>query len=147
MLVCSGRTAGTCRWLLALLVASVAVAPCAGAQGAQAAPAPWPAPARAASRSNPLPRTATVVKQGETVYRRDCEMCHGKRGAGDGQMAPSLPTKAANIATAKVQSQSDGALYWKILQGRGVMPTTEVTLTENERWAVVHFLRTLPKRH
>lgn len=141
----SARLGGTGRRCAALLVCVAAGVLRAGAQAPQSDPAPWPAPARAASRPNPVPKTTAVLRKGETVYRRDCEMCHGVRGAGDGKMAPSLPTKAANIATTKVQAQSDGALFWKIQQGRGVMPTTEVTLTDDERWAVVRFLRTLPR--
>lgn len=139
------RSGGSSRWCATLLICVAGTVLRAGAQAPQTDPTPWPAPARAASRPNPLPKTAAVLKKGETVYRRDCEMCHGTRGAGDGKMAPSLPTKAANIATTKVQAQSDGALFWKIQQGRGVMPTTEVTLTDDERWAVVRFLRTLPR--
>jgi len=40
-----------------------------------------------------------------------------------------------------VQSQSDGAFFWKMTEGRGVMP--KATLGESEKWAVINYLRTL----
>lgn len=147
-----GRASGvrSCVALSAALALVLAGVPArARAQGplvTQADPPPWSAPARAASRSNPLPSSAATIKQGQAVYKRDCELCHGVRGAGNGQLAPTLPTRAADLASRKVQAQSDGAMFWKIREGRGVMPTTQVTMTDDERWAVVTFLRTFAKR-
>lgn len=155
-----GACAARRRWRLAPSIVGGLVTVSVGASGvlsAQASapgathmtqvdPPPWVAPARPASRANPLPTTPAVVRQGQALYRANCELCHGARGAGDGQMAASLPTRAAHLASRKVQSQSDGALFWKILQGRSDMPTTQVTLTDDERWAIVRFLRTFAKR-
>jgi mono/diheme cytochrome c family protein len=43
-----------------------------------------------------------------------------------------------------VQEETDGALYWKISSGRGAMPPWR-HLLESDRWAVVHYLRSLKK--
>src|SRR5690606_3262985 len=42
---------------------------------------------------------------------------------------------------------ADGELYWFITKGvNGTdMPAFEQALTDEERWAIVHFLRTLPR--
>lgn len=152
MLDCLERPAGSGSLLVVSCVAVLLLATGASRLGAQGPHGPqpdltpWIAPARAASRGNPLPNTAATVKQGQAVYKRDCELCHGVRGAGNGQLAPTLPTKAADLGSKKVQSQTDGAMFWKIREGRGVMPTTQVTMTDDERWAVVSFLRTFAKR-
>jgi mono/diheme cytochrome c family protein len=42
-----------------------------------------------------------------------------------------------------VQQQSDGALFYKITEGRGPMPSFKTTLTEQQRWDVVNHIRTL----
>lgn len=132
--------------LVVSIAASVSRLGAQAPQSPQPNPVPWDVPARAAARANPVPSSPAIVKQGRELYHRDCELCHGTRGAGDGTMAASLPTKAANLGSAKVQSQSDGALFYKILHGRGPMPTTEVTLSDDERWAVVRYVRSFARR-
>jgi len=115
----------------------------ARAQGAANA-TPWVAPERASRRANPLPPTADAVKRGRNLFHRDCEQCHGKAGHGDGPLGVSLLPRPANLASEHVQSQSDGAFFWKMTEGRGVMP--KATLGENEKWAVIDYLRTLAAR-
>lgn len=102
---------------------------------------PWVAPERASHRENPLPPTADAVKRGHNLFHRDCEQCHGKTGHGDGPLGASLVPRPATLASALVQSQSDGALFWKMTEGRGVMPKAK--LDENEKWAVIDYIRTL----
>jgi mono/diheme cytochrome c family protein len=109
-----------------------------------APPGSWVAPARAALRVNPLPPTADAVKRGRDLFHRDCEQCHGVAGHGDGPLGLSLQPRPANLPSEQVQSQSDGAFFWKITQGRGMMPTA--TLGENEKWAVIDYLRSLAAR-
>jgi mono/diheme cytochrome c family protein len=111
-----------------------------GSSGAQL----WVAPERASRRTNPVPPTADAVKRGHNLFRRDCEQCHGKAGHGDGPLAASLVPHPADLASKRVQSQSDGALFWKMTEGRGVMP--KATLNENEKWAVIAYLRTMAAR-
>ncbi len=127
---------------LPLLLAVMVTAPVAGPLHAQGpSDKPWVAPERAAKRPNPLPPTADAVKRGQDLFRRDCVQCHGMAGHGDGPQAASLQPHPADLASTRVQSQTDGALFWKMTQGRGMMPGA--TLGERDKWAVVHFLRTL----
>jgi mono/diheme cytochrome c family protein len=75
------------------------------------------------------------------VFTRECEQCHGKAGHGDGPQAMSLKPRPADLASARVQSQTDGALFWKISEGRGMMP--KAAFGESDKWAVIDYLRTL----
>lgn len=124
------------------LLALTTHASAARAQGAHGG-APWDAPERAAHRSNPVSATDAAVDRGHLLFHQSCELCHGLKGHGDGPMSTSLPVKPADLASDHVQSQTDGALFWKIFSGRGMMPSTQATLSDEQRWAVIDYIRTL----
>lgn len=105
--------------------------------------AEWTAPARQARHLNPVAPAPQTTAQGLGVYKKECMSCHGPAGHGNGPKAADLQTKPADLASEKVQSQSDGALFWKISEGRGDMPNTRNTLSDEQRWMVVDYLRTL----
>lgn len=133
----------------AISVALLALAGRATAARAQNAHGgtPWDAPERAAHRSNPVLATDAAVDRGHTLFHQTCELCHGPKGHGDGPMSTTLTPKPADLASEHVQSQTDGALFWKIYSGRGMMPSTQATLSDEQRWAVIDYIRTLaPKR-
>jgi len=64
----------------------------------------------------------------------------------DGPAAAALPPpKPADWTSAKVASESDGELFWKISNGRGAMPPWK-HLPDNDRWDIVNYIRTLQKK-
>ena len=143
------RTSRVAVRAVTMSVMAVALAAYASAAGAQSdhGGAPWNAPERAAQRSNPVLATDAAVERGQMLFHQSCELCHGPKGKGNGPMSTSLPVKPADLTSDHVQSQSDGALFWKILSGRGMMPTTQATHSDEQRWALVDYIRTLaPKR-
>jgi mono/diheme cytochrome c family protein len=112
--------------------------------GLALAQAPWTAPAAEKAKKNPLPKDKKVIEQGEKVAKVNCVSCHGAKGKGDGVAAAALNPKPADWTGGKVQSETDGELFWKISNGRGAMPPWK-HLPENERWALIHYIRTLKK--
>jgi mono/diheme cytochrome c family protein len=45
-----------------------------------------------------------------------------------------------------MSAMTDGELFWKISKGiKGIMPDGEKRMTEEERWNVVNYVRTLAK--
>jgi mono/diheme cytochrome c family protein len=110
----------------------------AGAEGDE-----WVAPARAARKKNPVALDASSVATGKKLYLRECFSCHGATGKGDGTAAKDLQKSPGDLSSPKTQSQSDGALFWKITEGRNPMPACEKLLSEEERWHVVNYVRTL----
>jgi mono/diheme cytochrome c family protein len=102
----------------------------------------WVAPERAARQTNPL--SADAVNKGRDVFQLECEKCHGKAGHGDGPQSAFLDSRPADLASETVRSQSDGALFWKITEGRGQMPKAK--LSDKEKWAVILYLRLLPQK-
>ncbi|QBS36779.1 c-type cytochrome [Thermaerobacter sp. FW80] len=97
---------------------------------------------------NPLPDSPAVVAQGRRVYETHCAACHGPEGRGDGPAAAGMLPPPADLTGVHVRQHTDGDLYWWITHGieGTAMPAFEDVLTEEERWAVIRFIRRLDPR-
>ena len=105
----------------------------------------WKAPADAKATKNPRPKGLWAVTPRRTS-RPNCATCHGASGKGDGAAAAALPPpKPADWTSAKVASETDGELFWKISNGRGAMPPWK-HLPDKERWELVNYIRSLQKK-
>ena len=102
----------------------------------------WNAPATAANLQPPFSTDTKAIKSGRAIYEERCADCHGKSGKGNGPSASDLEKAPTNFRAGKCQSQSDGELFWKITEGRKPMPSYKKKLSEEQRWQVVHYLRT-----
>ena len=101
----------------------------------------WTPPPDAVAKSNPLAGNADAAAGGRKLFQRHCAECHGNDALGAKKKnAPALTSDV-------VQHQSDGALFWKITNGKadGEMPSFS-RLPELQRWQLVLYLRTLPAR-
>jgi mono/diheme cytochrome c family protein len=106
-------------------------------------PKPWVVPAAAASKANPN-KSKEDADAGKALYSKHCASCHGKTGLGDGPKASELKTEPGDLSK-DLASQSDGALFYKITEGRDDMPKFKGKIDDEERWQVVTFVRTLKK--
>ena len=102
----------------------------------------WKAPTRAAKKKNPVPADEKSIAVGKEVYIHQCLSCHGPTGRGDGPASKDLNPKPHNLGAANVAEQSDGALFWKITEGKKPMPSFEKLISEDERWHVINYIRT-----
>ncbi len=102
-------------------------------------------PPEAETVANPIPATEASIAAGTLVFQTNCAACHGELGHGDGPAAAALDPKPANLGADHVQANSDGALFYIITHGRTgtAMPPWESILTEQQRWEVVNFVRTV----
>ena len=95
--------------------------------------------------TNPLPRSAQVLARGRLQYERNCSVCHGANGNGQGSVI-NAQTKfpyAPALNAGPSQARSDGYLYAVIDVGRGLMPPYGARITHLDRWAIVHYVRQL----
>ncbi len=106
---------------------------------------PWVAPKDADNVKNPLSGNASGMAEAKTLYTANCGPCHGDKGKGDGPAAQGLNPKPADHTSAAVQSQTDGAIFWKLSEGRTPMPAYKKIFSEQQRWELVNFIRTLAK--
>ncbi len=127
--------------LFAILVLSaLALAACGGGSNAVATLAP--VPADYAGKTNPLGADAAAA--GAEVFKTNCESCHGPLGKGDGPAGAALDPTPKDLSVLQV-SAGDDFLYWRINTGKeGTgMVAWKGTLTDEQIWQVVSFIRTL----
>ena len=107
---------------------------------------PWNVPDKDKNAKNPLAGDAGSISEGKELWNTHCKSCHGAKGLGDGPKAAQLKTEPGDFSKPAVQSQPDGALYYKLTEGRDDMPSFKKKLPEaEERWALVNFIRSLKK--
>ena len=92
---------------------------------------------------NPVPLDGRSIERGKTVYAYFCIPCHGARGDGMGTIGQSFSPLPTDLASAKVQGQSDGELYAKIRLGYLRHPRLYTTISAPDTWAVVNYSRSL----
>jgi len=104
---------------------------------------PWKVSPRRARKKNPIPSDARSIATGKVIYAKECLACHGATGKGDGPSAADLEVHPGDLSAPSMWQQSDGALFWKITQGRAPMPSYKKLLGDEQRWHVVNYVRTL----
>lgn len=104
---------------------------------------PWVTPKAAEGVKNPVRVNPAGLAEAKTLYITNCGPCHGNKGKGDGVAAAALNPKPADHTSAKVQKETDGSLYWKLSEGRNPMPSYKKILTDQQRWKLVNYIRTL----
>ncbi len=107
----------------------------------------WNAPPSSASKTNPQKTISTEsISDGKALYAKHCQSCHGKSGKGDGTKAFELKTEPGDFSKSIFQSQSDGAIFYKISEGRDDMPSFRKKIADaNDIWNIVNYVRTLKK--
>lgn len=89
-------------------------------------------------------RTSSVpMAQGQQLFAINCAHCHGQRGMGDGAVAGYLPDLPTNLLAPAIQQKPDAELYGIVTKGRHVMPAFEPFLSQQERQALIFFIRSL----
>ena len=105
-------------------------------------------PSEYAAKKNPLAASSDSVAGGKKLYAQNCAVCHGAKGAGDGEGGKALDPPPAKLAgLGAMPMASDGFLYWTIAEGgppvKSAMPPYKSVLKEEDIWKLVHYLRTL----
>ena len=103
----------------------------------------WVAPKEADALINPVKNNVAATAEGKTLYTQYCTVCHGDKGKGDGLAGMALTPKPTNHSSQKCQSQTDGAIYWKLTNGRPPMAPYKDIFKDEQRWALVNYIRTL----
>lgn len=77
-----------------------------------------------------------TLAQGQSIYDANCSACHGVDGVG-------TVLGAADFTDLRlVDARAPRDFYLTVTQGIGSMPAWQGRLTQEERWAVIDYLRT-----
>ncbi len=112
----------------------------------------WELPDDADKTKNPTTANAESIAKGKELYmdsqKGNCVFCHGETGSGNEANLAKLRRKPADISNKeRMTAMTDGEVFWKITKGiRGIMPAGERRMSEEERWHVVNYVRTLVKQ-
>lgn len=92
---------------------------------------------------NPIPLSDTILKQGQVLFERFCAICHGKSGKGDGEITKNPAIKPNPYDSGKWKYYTDGQIYHTIMYGQGVMGSYTSQVQYEDRWKIVHYVKTL----
>ena len=107
----------------------------------------WLSPAPSAAKKNPIAPTQASLAAGQKIFLKTCSSCHGKSGDADGPAVIELNIHPAKLSDPQlITAESDGSLFWKITTGKKPMPAFGKRISETDRWNLVNYIRTLPKR-
>jgi outer membrane protein OmpA-like peptidoglycan-associated protein len=88
-----------------------------------------------------------VLAHGGELYNIMCSVCHGEKGDGNGSIynGGNGPYSAApaNYLQGDLLTASDARYYNAIMHGKGQMQPHVDKLNEEERWKVIHYIRSL----
>jgi len=110
--------------------------------------------------TNPFKDDHKVLKEGGTLYTRNCFFCHGDLLDGNGLFGKSFfPPPADFTRLDSILSRPQAYTFWRIMKGgqglpekyepwNSAMPAWEETLTEKEVWKIITYIyETAGKSH
>lgn len=101
----------------------------------------------AAKQVNPVKPTPNSLAIGKKAYTSDCAMCHGKGGAGGGELAVTMNLTLRDYRDpASLKDMTDGEIYSIIANGKGQMTGEAGRMKPAQMWDVVNYIRSLSKK-
>lgn len=94
----------------------------------------------------PFEVTADVVARGQERFNIYCAPCHDQTGAGNGLVAQRSQGAFAGITKLydnRLKDAPDGEIFQTITYGKGRMPGYAAQIPEEDRWAIVTWVRVL----
>jgi mono/diheme cytochrome c family protein len=98
-------------------------------------------------QKNPLPYSTETLADGKEAFSHYCVACHGLDGQNTGvPFADNISPPIPPLTSQEVQTYTDGQLKWILDFGiwPSGMPGSKGTLSDEELWSIVAYLRHLP---
>lgn len=103
---------------------------------------PWIVPEEYQEMVNPVEPNKKSNDAGKKLYKNYCMSCHGEYGHGDGIAANGLNVDPSDLTFDDIDTQKDGELFYKIKTGHDEMRTFSNTLSDEQIWYLVNYIRT-----
>ncbi len=103
---------------------------------------------------NPLDSTEAVIASGKALYEMYCKHCHGAKGAGDGKVASGVTIDGvehsaypgvANLKGDAYLTITEGHIFHVITYGKGLMGAHGSQVSQEDRWKIAKYVKTLQK--
>jgi len=108
---------------------------------------PWVVPEEVKKLKNPIAPTESTLKAARGIYVEECAQCHGEQGKGDGPKARlHFPAPADLTDLRRMNSVTNGEIFYQISEGRKPMPSFKNRLNEDQRWGLVLLVRSFSAR-
>jgi mono/diheme cytochrome c family protein len=104
----------------------------------------WVVPAEDAGKLSPFAFNDSTRKVGADLYNTNCKSCHGDPGKNN---VINLVPPPPDVASVKMQSNSDGAIHFKLVEGRAPMPSFKNILSSTDVWRVISFIRSFNDKY
>jgi mono/diheme cytochrome c family protein len=92
----------------------------------------------------PIPVDRALLERGRERFEIVCATCHGITGDGRSVVADNMELrKPPSLHEDRIRAFPAGRLYHVIDAGYGLMPSYRTSLTVDERWSVVAYVRAL----
>ena len=125
-----------------LLIMETGIVPISGGEAIYRASA-------GANLISPLNSTEpSVIARGRAVYLTYCAQCHGYKYDGNGTVGQSFQPLPTDLRSPQVQSKVNGELFKSVSYGvpGGRQPALDTTITIDDRWHVIAFVKSLGNR-
>jgi mono/diheme cytochrome c family protein len=92
---------------------------------------------------------SAVIARGKAVYLIYCAQCHGHNYDGNGTVGQSFAPLPTDLRSSSVQDSPAGVLFKNVSYGipDGRQPPLHATITADDRWRVVAFVKSLGTRN
>jgi len=98
------------------------------------------------ARKNPIKFTEVSVARGKKIFGTQCALCHGDKGDGKGELAADMKLTVPNFTQPDtLKDRTDGELL-RSSHGKNTMPAQGSRLSDDHRWNLVNYMRSLPAK-
>jgi mono/diheme cytochrome c family protein len=96
------------------------------------------------ARVNPVKSSTEGLAEARKVFGYDCEMCHGPKGDGKGDVVESMKLTMHDWRDpATLANMTDGEIFYIITKGKGKMMAEGDRVPEKLRWNLVNLVRAM----
>lgn len=93
----------------------------------------------------PIPVTKELMERGQERFNIYCAMCHDRAGTGQGPVIKRGFVPPPNFSDDRILAYKDGQFFDVITNGIRNMPSYRLQIPEEDRWAIIAYVRALQK--
>ena len=90
---------------------------------------------------------AQAISRGKVVFANFCSPCHGATGKGDGLVVQRGYPAPPSLYAQNARNIKDGQIFHILTYGQKNMPAYSGQLSQEDRWNVIAFVRSLQRQN